>query len=275
MRKYICVFILVLIVGSSYSEEWKLSDIEYFDRNENYFRFHTGNKITGFKNGNLAGGVYSGSFIIQEEYGVSFLIITWNDNTSDKYLLVYNSGHMYLYNSNSVPFFIGTSNDYIPKFPYATTDTLSSTSALREGNIVYSTDNLDERIGICWAEGVSGNGIGEKILFKYENYTDGLRNVFYISTGFVSYDKPYLYRYNSRPKKIKISYEGERAQIIELADTPNLQRFEIWWPFPNWGSDQEENNLLGKDLWIEILEVYPGNRYDDTCINFIVGYYSQ
>jgi len=37
MRKYICVFILVLIVGSSYSEEWKLSNIEYFDRNENYF----------------------------------------------------------------------------------------------------------------------------------------------------------------------------------------------------------------------------------------------
>ena len=64
-------------------------------------------------------------------------------------------------------------------------------------------------------------------------------------------------------------YIFNSRRIVELEDTPHLQYIsDIWWPT---GSTGEEP----KDLWIEILEVYPGTKYADTCINFVGWYYMQ
>jgi hypothetical protein len=91
----------------------------------------------------------------------------------------------------------------------------------------------------------------------------------------VSYNKPYLFKYNSRPRKIRISYEGEIAKTIELLDTPNFQEILTLWPYPQYESSYPDKNLWEKDLWIEIIDVYPGTRYNDTCINFLVWFYIQ
>jgi hypothetical protein len=165
---YFCTFFIIFVASTISPQIWKdlKIDIKYNDSNNHSFIFHPNNRITGYKNGNLSDGTYTGSFIVREEYGVTFLLITWNDKTTDKYLAIHGGTLIYLYNTESAPFFEGTYEDYIPKRPYVYTDILSASSTLREGNIIYSTDNLDKRIGICWAEGVSGHGIGEKIIFN-------------------------------------------------------------------------------------------------------------
>jgi len=230
------------------------------------FKFHKDNRITGYKNGNLNASLHTGSYIINIEHRITFLLITWDDNTSDRYLILYSSSFICLYNSNSFPFFEGETWFYIPsRFRAIETRILSATSQLREGNILYSTDNLDLRIGACWVEGVPGQGIGEKIIFSHQEPNNIHFNLLRISIGFVSYTRPHLYEANSRPKKLRISLEGESPLIIDLLDTPNFQSLGGIW----WSGDSE------KDLWIEILEVYPGSRFEDTCINALVRGFTQ
>jgi len=142
-----------------------------------------------------------------------------------------------------------------------------ASSELQEGDIIYRAENVVNRSVLQpWA--VSGSGIGEKLTFMTdERYVTIFRdfvhryNQIWISNGFVDYNKPYLYKYNNRVKKIRISRGGPDDYVdFELEDTPQLQYF----PFGD--------ELLTKNdkLIIEILEVYKGSRYDDTCINFII-----
>jgi len=284
--KNTCLFCLFfLFISNGYSQNLSFLPGKYVDMNDqlafdsgsgnyHFFRFSDNFRVEGYKNGNKNGGHYKGSYTITEDQGINYLEITWDDKTTDKYLVIGYVGesgirkgkfifYPYFYNADGAPFFSGgtiPSESYITYFPdEIETKILSSSSALREGNIVYSVNNLNSRIGVCWAEGVNGQGIGEKIIFSAKE--DGPYVSFselYISTGFVSYQKPYLYRENSRPKKIRVSFENENPRIIELADTPNLQYIGIHW----------SNRYDKKDLWIEILEVYPGTKYTDTCINF-------
>ncbi|MDR0290784.1 MAG: hypothetical protein LBI06_07610, partial [Treponema sp.] len=192
-----------------------------------------------------------------------YLQIIWDDGASDKYLII---GHIdggyfdyfTLYNENDKPFFrhglvVSMDNSEYSFFPRVfPPERISATSALREGNIIYSTDNLDRRLDICWA--VRG-GVGEKIIIQTHYEIAEIC----ISIGFISFTRPHLYRQNSRPKKLRISYEGEAPKIVELADTYHLQSLRT--------SSYHGN---GKKIWIEILEVYPGTRFNDTCINFFM-----
>lgn len=273
MKRFFSLLFLSIIVGNIYSQNLSFGDNEYADANDRTvgFTFYDGFRVKGYKNGNSQGGYHTGSYTIAEEHGINYLIILWDDKTWDKYLMIArinlknkNIYDPYFYNADGEPFFsCGTflNPEYITFFPFIiSTDILSASSSLREGSKVFSTDNLISRIGVCWAEGVRGHGIGEKIIFKNNG------NLFFdlsISIGYVSFEKPYLYRENSRPKKLRISFEGEEPKIIELADTPNLQYL---------GDIRTDGK---KDLWVEILEVYPGTKYTDTCINFFQGFYSQ
>jgi hypothetical protein len=290
MKKFFVIVFINFVAINVYCQYFYIgthafSNGRYIDINGRAFAFSENARINGFKNGELETGTYDGAYIITEEDGINYLLILWDDGTRDKYLLIAGEGYLYLYNSDSGPFFfsieippdrvIGPDSPYDP--PFAKTELLSASSALREGDTIYTTENLDERIGVCWAEGVGGQGIGEKIIFeldKTDEYFifDGL----YISIGFVSFEKPYLFRQNSRPKKIRISYEGESPRIIELADTPNLQYVGIRWPYTSryFYYYDEYKKLFNKNLWLEILEVYPGTKYNDTCINFL-GIYSH
>jgi hypothetical protein len=123
---------------------------------------------------------------------------------------------------------------------------------LTEGDVTYSPYKINRDIGECWAEGVSEQGIHESIIFL-ENMQDKFKNVF-ISIDFVSYNKPYLYRQNSRPKTIKITIGEGKPVIHELQDTPNYQPLVL------------PCGYTGK-IKLEILEVYEGTKYEDTCIN--------
>jgi len=273
MKKYL-FFLFILIVGNVYPQnipKFITDNYSYLGKDGRIFTFSKDGKMEIRNDGEFDDYFKRGYYNLIEENGINYLSVVWDDNTQDKYLILiqplfYSDGQILsfnLYNQNGYPFFnmAALTDTYRAKYGHLIIDTkiISASSTLIEGNTVYCTDNLDERIGVCWA--VKGKGIGEKIIFK--NYEGKGYASLYISIGFVSFDKPYLYRQNFRLKKLKISYD-DITEIIELKDTPNLQYLSNCWP---------KSNI--NEIHIEILEVYPGTKYNDTCINFFGWDWSQ
>ncbi len=129
-------------------------------------------------------------------------------------------------------------------------------SFLKENDVEYKVENLSNcKPGTPWVEGVSGSGIGEGFSMECE------RNYLLIMNGFISYDKPYLYKQNNRIKKLKvIGLENGIEKTFAVLDTPHPQTIDI--------SDFEDSG----DIRIEIADVYKGTKFDDTCMNFCAGY---
>lgn len=127
-------------------------------------------------------------------------------------------------------------------------------SYLVEGKVKYLPENLNSTAkDTPWVEGTSGDGIGTKISIKARNPVTSL----VISNGFDSLKK-YIYENNNRVKKIKITNLEKKKNnfIVELPDT--VDPYEIKLPFKT------------KLVEIEILSVYKGSKYEDTCLNYIL-----
>lgn len=187
------------------------------------------------------------------------------DNNSDQWLVLfhynktYKYGGMFLYTKESETpqwFWGRESFDFENEYNYSFT----ATSFLSEGNSQYIPANLSNiDIGKPWVEGVVGYGIGEKIEIsaKRPGSSNRYLSQIIISNGYVSYEKPNLYEDNSRIKKIKITDIINTFElVVDVKDTPNLQY--IYLPRPTTGIE------------IEIVEVYEGNKWEDTCVNFII-----
>ncbi len=142
-------------------------------------------------------------------------------------------------------------------------NTVSTTSFLTEGNKKYKPENIFINASDCpWVEGVKGYGIGEKLIFEV-NPSRGLL----ISIGYVSYEKPYLYRKNSRPKTVRIYLKNSDIyQLYELNDTPNPQI--LIFPINEKKMYPYQERYKGT-VELEIIDVYKGDNWDDTCINFV------
>jgi hypothetical protein len=135
-----------------------------------------------------------------------------------------------------------------------------------QGSLEYKPENLKIRYLIehmrdffnefClpWVEGVEGDGTGETLEVTFIEPT----NVFVILNGFVDILKRNLYKDNNRLKTINIksldnsfdfNYTFEDVVMFSDIDLPEYT----------------------KGIRIEILEVYPGDKYNDTCISGIIG----
>ncbi len=140
-------------------------------------------------------------------------------------------------------------------------------SYLREGSIAYGVENL-RRNGLQepWVEGVPGHGIGEFIEFDLSSEAElevGTFNGIYVYNGFIDYDRPHLYHQNSRVQRFLVrDLTTNEEWTVELEDTPHPQIIEME------GREHHRIQLV-------IDEVYPGSRYDDTCVASIVlrGFY--
>jgi hypothetical protein len=234
-------------------------DVLWFNNYET-FVLHTYNRVTGDE------AEYNGDYTLEVSDNITFLNVRFENGNDDRWLILANGTLCDIYKSDGI-FIHGVTGSVNrseiitawPTYPIAT-------SSLKERNVSYSPNNLRVyyRTDNPWVEGVAGQGINEKIYFEKGFIMDG---TMHISIGYVSYDKPYLYNQNSRPKKIKLSVENKFSIISDLKDTPHYQ--EIRFP-----SDITMDDIL----ILEILDVYPGTKYKDTCINTIffemnTGYY--
>ena len=97
----------------------------------------------------------------------------------------------------------------------------------------------------------------------FTGWKNGLTG-FYIVNGYAKNEK--LFKANSRVKKLKLTIDGTKEYILELEDTMNPQLFDIRY--------EQEPNLDKLDAIkaeFEILEVYKGEKYEDTVITTLKG----
>lgn len=201
--------------------------------------------------------LYIGTYTLEITNNVTFLNVHFDDGKDERWLILANGTICDIYKSDGKHIYgvTGSVNRDEIIWPWRS-DSISASSYLQEGNISYSPSNLSDYYNdIPWAEGIDGYGINEKIFLRKRTTRNG---VMHISIGYVSYDKPYLYEYNSRPKKIKLSVENKFSIIVDLKDTPHYQEIKL----PN---DMDLDDIL----ILEILDVYQGTKYEDTCINTI------
>jgi len=112
-------------------------------------------------------------------------------------------------------------------------------------------DRYWNRSAIPWVEGHPEEGIGEKISLTFNEKNDYI----VLLNGYVDLYKRHLFKYNNRLKKIRLSSPNFRTFEIEFDDTVEFTTIF----FPNQTDSVE----------LEIIEVYPGEKWNDTCISYI------
>ncbi len=135
-------------------------------------------------------------------------------------------------------------------------------SFLIEKTKSYPVENLRKLVvDTPWVEGVPGDGIGEGFTIECTGKKKPLGPYLFIINGYISYDKPYLYKQNNRIKKIKvIGLKSGREKILDVLDTPHPQTVDI-----SFITEPE-------DIRVEIAEVYKGSKYDDTCLHYCINF---
>lgn len=198
---------------------------------------------------------YTGSFLRNHPHGRTTLLIIYTlpyTNSSgwwgsDKQLAMYDKDNKLVYSI------------YNGKMEIKTECTdISATSEMKEGNVVYEAKSLwDYRNLKPWVEGVNGSGIGQKISIEYD--TIFRFHGILVSNGFVDFNRPHLFSSNNRVKRIKVTFGNTGTfEEFDLEDSPNFQKLSF------------EGGQNVKFITIEILDIYKGSRYDDTCINKII-----
>lgn len=124
-------------------------------------------------------------------------------------------------------------------------------------NIAHLPENaIDGDVTTGWAEGVSGQGIGETITI----YFDGM----YLVSGieiYAGYQKSDdLYNKNSRPKEMYVEFSDGSGESCTLNDVNNVQNIQF------------VNPVITESITLRIDSVYPGNKYEDTVITEISPY---
>ena len=139
-------------------------------------------------------------------------------------------------------------------------DSVTASSALGEK---YAADNAhDFSIVTAWVEGVEGNGEGEYIKYAFPGTCPRITKVL-IHNGYVkNWD---VWRDNGRVKKLLMYYNDKPYVILHLQDTANLQRFDVG----ILGHEERSDASPAWSIKFEILEVYPGKKYEDTAITEI------
>ena len=140
------------------------------------------------------------------------------------------------------------------RFTYANASSVLESSQYGD----YAASNvLDNDDSTAWVEGVDGDGIGEYItLFADESApVNGIK----ILNG---YNKNAdIYAKNNRVARVRITLSNGEIYELQLEDS-----------YSTYTSLDFGGPKAIEGMRIEILSVYPGSKYQDTCISEIVAY---
>ena len=137
-----------------------------------------------------------------------------------------------------------------------------SSTLKSQGNNSYNKSNLGDRDPrTAWVEGADGYGIGEYIEMRV--YAEALKDLRILNGDQKSIKS---WKDNSRVKSFKVYINNVPVRILELEDRMGEQiiSFDDLLPegFDIWSAEDFEIKL-------EILAVYPGERWKDVCISGI------
>ena len=138
-------------------------------------------------------------------------------------------------------------------------DSVTASSALADR---YAAEKAhDFSIITAWVEGVEGNGVGEYIKYAFPGTCPRITTVL-IHNGYVkNWD---VWRDNARVKRLLMYYNDEPYAILNLQDTMGLQSFDV-----GVLGYEDKDSAPAWSIKFEILEVYPGKKYEDTAITEI------
>lgn len=172
-----------------------------------------------------------------------------------------------------------------------------ASSELKSKNEQYAAKNVfDNNPSTAWAEGACGSGINENIKIDFAPYTAGgkiegstLVSQIGIINGYAKSKEVFMS--NNRVKKIRISYysrlglEGYNTQELmqndKILGSSGIQSNNNYDPILNevilgeylvedkmeMQYIQFDEPLLASYIKITILDVYKGDKFDDTCIS--------
>lgn len=153
-------------------------------------------------------------------------------------------------------------DDDAPEFFYndcaqGVTPVKASSELTAQGDKSYALENInDENPMTAWMEGAKGNGIGE----YFEVKAQGLNSIY---NGYQT--SPTAWKNNGRVKKFKVYVDGKPLCFLALNDEMAEQSFEL----PQTYRTTEDDNEVQYIFRLEIVEVYPGNKYQDVGISEI------
>lgn len=148
--------------------------------------------------------------------------------------------------------------------------TVNTSSFLKsQKNNSYTSNHIrDFSYQTAWVEGAKGYGIGEFIEFNFASNHPRL-TVIHIANGYVKSKE--AWSHNSRVKKLKMYVNDTVYGVIHLKDVYALQSVALEAPIGH-SERLDTEKLESMPNWkirFEILEVYQGDRYDDTAISEI------
>lgn len=138
---------------------------------------------------------------------------------------------------------------------------IKSSSALASTkNIKYDAESANDlSYETAWVEGKSDEGIGEFLEYFFKNESPRITKII-ISNGYMKSDT--AWKNNNRVKKLKFSVNGKPFGILNLEDSKSDQTFDLG----TFGHNKNGTDLV---LKFEILEVYKGEKFNDTAITEI------
>lgn len=132
------------------------------------------------------------------------------------------------------------------------------------GGNIYTVDKLDDgNFNTAWVEGVKGDGIGEWVEFKIKNHPGKKTGAttfwgLHISNGYrKSRD---IWEKNSRVRQMRMDINGKPCLLINLKDSMFNQNVSF----------RSYDIKPGDAIRFTILKIYPGNKYQDTCITELI-----
>ncbi|WP_010244995.1 NADase-type glycan-binding domain-containing protein [Acetivibrio cellulolyticus] len=158
---------------------------------------------------------------------------------------------------------------------------VSASTSLVGYNVVNLTDG---KLDTAWGEGAPDWGMGQSIEFELDNVS---LNMIGIANGYRK--NQYVYYANNRVKKLKVEVEtvikntdtGELKEGTKLEKIVNLDDKTYYKSnylesvdlifHHNDLEDVKDNEIrLARKIRLEILDVYRGNKYNDTCISEVL-----
>jgi hypothetical protein len=128
--------------------------------------------------------------------------------------------------------------------------TLPAETLPKLGLVRYDSGNaLDRNPATAWVEGVGGPGVGEQLVFTF------LRPVTLVRLGFdIGFDRDdRIFAANNRVRRAMLLFSDGSVQQVEFLDQRGMQYLSL-------------ADVTTTKLTVVIDAVYPGTKYDDTCI---------
>lgn len=135
----------------------------------------------------------------------------------------------------------------------------SSSLSKAEGSSYVAKNANDLSYQTAWVEGKDDEGVGEYLEYFFKNRSPRITQII-ISNGYVKSEV--AWRNNNRVKKLKLYVNGKPYGILQVADSRDDQVFEVG----TLGRNKDGTDLV---LRFEIMEIYKGDKYNDTAITEI------